>query len=184
VETRPPSLDAHGGRRGRSTEHARHHIIDRIYEAWYRGGGQVASLLLLDVSGAFDNVSHQRLLHNLRKKTKTVRWIVNLLADPYTRIFVDGFKTERHKMLTGTVQGSTLSPILYIFYNADPVQKCNLADDTTATGFIDDVAISGGETRRWKRVISFIRHSRPPSSGRKLAPLSFHPSSPTSAGHA
>jgi hypothetical protein len=133
-----------GSRRGRSTEHSIHHIIDKIYEAWNRGRGQVASLLLLDVSGAFDNVSHQRLLHNLRKRKideKTVLWIASLLEDRYTRISVDGFKTERHRVRTGTVQGSPLSPILYIFYNADLIDKCNLADDTTATGFIDDVAI-------------------------------------------
>jgi len=133
-----------GGRKLRSTEHAVHHIIDKIYEAWNRGQGQVASLLLLDVSGAFDNVSHQRLLHNLRKRKvdeKTVRWISSLLEDRHTRISVDGFKTELYKVRTGTVQGSPLSPILYTFYNADLIEKCNLADDTSATGFIDDVAI-------------------------------------------
>ncbi|EFY94018.2 zinc knuckle [Metarhizium robertsii ARSEF 23] len=57
-----------GGRKLRSPEHAIHHIIDKIYEEWNRGQGQVASLLLLDVSGAFDNISHKRLLHNLRKR--------------------------------------------------------------------------------------------------------------------
>ena len=44
----------------------------------------MASLLLLDVSGAFDNVSHQRLLYNLRKRKiddKMVRWIASLLED-------------------------------------------------------------------------------------------------------
>ncbi|WQF90359.1 Putative reverse transcriptase domain, ribonuclease H domain, ribonuclease H-like superfamily [Colletotrichum destructivum] len=34
-----------------------------------------------------------------------------------------------------------LSPILYLFYNADLLDSCNEAEDTTATGFIDDVAI-------------------------------------------
>ncbi|KJK76179.1 hypothetical protein H634G_08585 [Metarhizium anisopliae BRIP 53293] len=133
-----------GGRKLRSAEHAIHHIIDKIYEAWNRGQGQVASLLLLDVSGAFDNISHKRLLHNLRKRRideKTVRWISSLLEDRHTRVSLDGFKTERHKVSTGTVQGSPLSPILYIFYNADLIERCNLAEDTTATGFIDDVAI-------------------------------------------
>jgi hypothetical protein len=77
-----------------------------------------------------------------------VKWIASLLQDRYTRISIDGFKTERHKVLTGTVQGSPLSPILYIFYNADLVEKCDLEEETTATGFIDDVAILtwGGST--------------------------------------
>lgn len=51
-----------GGRKMRSTEHALHIIIGKIHEAWNRKKGQVASLLLLDVCGAYDNVSHSRLL--------------------------------------------------------------------------------------------------------------------------
>ncbi|GKT39838.1 Rpb7-binding protein seb1 [Colletotrichum spaethianum] len=42
---------------------------------------------------------------------------------------------------TGIPQGSPLSPILYLFYNADLLDSCNEAEGTTATGFIDDVAI-------------------------------------------
>lgn len=57
-----------GGRRLRSAEHALHTIVEAIYDAWSKNPKQVASLLLLDVSGAFDNVSHKRLFHNLRKR--------------------------------------------------------------------------------------------------------------------
>lgn len=45
-----------------STEHAMYFLLQRIHQAWSEG--KVASLLLLDVSGAYNNV---RLLHNLRK---------------------------------------------------------------------------------------------------------------------
>ncbi|KAJ5901428.1 reverse transcriptase [Penicillium tannophilum] len=55
-----------GGRRGISTEHAIQIMLDRIRSAW--GRGSIVSLLMLDVSGAYDNVSHARLLHNLRKR--------------------------------------------------------------------------------------------------------------------
>ena len=55
-----------GGRKMASTEHAIHSLLTRVHQAWDRK--QVASLLLLDISGAFDNVSHPRLLHNLRKR--------------------------------------------------------------------------------------------------------------------
>jgi hypothetical protein len=46
--------------------------------------GQVASLLLLEVSDAFDNVSHARLLHGLRKirvDEKTIEWIASFLSN-------------------------------------------------------------------------------------------------------
>jgi hypothetical protein len=69
VEAHHVLPNAHiGGRKLRSTEHALHLIIEKIYKAWNTGRGKVASLLLLDVSGAFDNVSHERLIHNLRTR--------------------------------------------------------------------------------------------------------------------
>jgi hypothetical protein len=47
-----------GGRKMRSIEHALYLVTKKIYEAWNKRLSQVASLLLLDVSGAFDNVSY------------------------------------------------------------------------------------------------------------------------------
>lgn len=76
-----------GGRKKRSTEHALHAVTEKIYKAWNRKRTRVASLLLLDVSGAFDNVSYVRLLHNLRKRKideKTVRWIASFLGNRHT----------------------------------------------------------------------------------------------------
>ncbi|RYC62821.1 Ribonuclease H [Xylaria longipes] len=132
-----------GGRRLRSTEHALHIIIEKIYSAWNTGKGQVASLLLLDVSGAFDNVSHQRLLHNLRKRRideKIVNWIRSFLKARKTSITIDGYKSIQYEISTGIPQGSPLFPILYLFYNADLIDNCNKGD-TAATGYIDDAAI-------------------------------------------
>jgi len=133
-----------GGRKGRATDHALHIIIGKIYEAWNSPEPQVASLLLLDVSGAFDNVSHARLLHNLRKRKideRTVNWIASFVRDRSTTISFDGYESEIYKTSTGIPQGSPLSPILYLYYNADLIETCNQEPNTIATGYIDDVAI-------------------------------------------
>lgn len=93
-----------GGRKGRSTDHTLHVIIEKIHKAWNSPDPQMASLLLLDVSGAFDNVSHVRLLHNLRKRRidkRTVRWIASFLADRSTVISFDAFRSEVYKTNTG-----------------------------------------------------------------------------------
>ncbi|OHW95285.1 reverse transcriptase-like protein [Colletotrichum incanum] len=130
-----------GGRRQRSTEHAMHLIIDKIYEAWNRGQGEVASLLLLDVSGAFGNASHRRLLHKLRKRRvdeKIIRWTTSFLGNRQTQIHADGYQSEPYTLTTGIPQGSPLSPILYPFYNADLPERCSQDQETLATGFIDD----------------------------------------------
>ena len=57
------------------------------------------SLLLLNVLGAFDNISHKRLLYNLRKQRvneRIVKWIASFLSDRQTRIAIDGYKLEEY----------------------------------------------------------------------------------------
>jgi hypothetical protein len=64
--------------------------------------------LLLDVSGAFDNVSHARLLHDLRKRRvdeKTVKWIASFLSNRHTSIAIDGFRSPAYQINTGIPQG-------------------------------------------------------------------------------
>ena len=133
-----------GGRKMRSTDHALYAVTRKIYEAWNKKPSQVASLLLLNVSRAFDNVSHLRLFHNLRKRKvdeKTVKWIASFLSNRHTSIAVNGFQSMQYDISTGIPQGSPLSPILYLFYNADLIDECNQEPDTMSTGYIDDVGI-------------------------------------------
>lgn len=76
-----------GGRRGISTDHAIQILLDGIKTAW--GNGQpVVSLLLLDVSGVYDNVSHDRLLHDLKKRRlgQLVPWVRAFLTGRSTTI--------------------------------------------------------------------------------------------------
>lgn len=79
-----------GGRKGISTDHALHWLMEKINIELngkvYRG---VVLILSLDVSGAFDNVSHTRLLHNLRKRRidpRVVSWIASFLTERRTTI--------------------------------------------------------------------------------------------------
>lgn len=130
------------GRKSRSTEHAIHYILETIHEAWDEG--KVASLLLLDVSGAYDNVSHHRLLHNLKKRrldTPMVELIRSFLTSRTTTLSFDGYESAPYATNTGIPQGSPLSPILYLFYNADLIEACNTEPNTKALGYVDDVGI-------------------------------------------
>jgi retron-type reverse transcriptase len=106
--------------------------------------------LLLDVSSAFDNVSHARLLHDLRKRRvdeKKVKWIASFLSNRHTSIAIDGFQSKEYEINTGIPQGSPLSPILYLFYNADLIDTCTHKTDAMLAGYIDDVAfLAWGKT--------------------------------------
>jgi hypothetical protein len=130
-----------GGRKLASTEHAIHFLLQRIHQAWSEG--KVASLLLLDVSGAYDNVSRERLLHNLRKRRvsdKIIRWTDSFLRDRSTTLKIQEYTAPSAPIQTGIPQGSPVSPILYLFYNADLIEACK-TEDTEAVGYIDDVSI-------------------------------------------
>lgn len=130
-----------GGRKLASTEHAMHVLLQRVYRAWT--DGEVASLLLLDVSGAYDNVSAERLLHNLRKRRideKIVGWTASFLRDRSTTIKLQEYTAPSAPIQTGIPQGSPVSPILYLFYNADLLEACK-TQDTEAVGYIDDASI-------------------------------------------
>ena len=57
-----------GARQNRSTESALELLTEQVHTVWGQGGDKVATLLSMDVSGAFNSVSHQKLIHNLRKR--------------------------------------------------------------------------------------------------------------------
>ncbi|KAJ5111866.1 zinc knuckle domain protein [Penicillium alfredii] len=127
-----------GGRRGISTYHAIHIIIDRIKTAWGKGK-PIVSLLMLDVSGAYDNVSHARLLHNLKKRRlgHLVPWVRAFLSKRSTRIRMPEGMSDTIPTPTGIPQGSPISPILYRIYNADLIENCG--SGVISSGWVDDV---------------------------------------------
>lgn len=129
-----------GGRKSTSSEHALHLLTEKVHKAWRNN--RVASLLLLDVTGALDNVSHARLTHNLRKRhihPTITGWIGSYLRDRTTEIRLQEGTTGPIPANTGIPQGSPLSPILYLFYNADLLEIGAPWD--LVMGYIDDTSI-------------------------------------------
>jgi len=57
-----------GARKGRSTVTALQLLTEQIHTIWGAKKNQVASMLCLDMVGAYDHVSHARLLHILKCK--------------------------------------------------------------------------------------------------------------------
>ena len=55
----------YGGRPGRNTEDAMMVLAETIHKAWREN--DIFTAVFLDVAGAFNNVHHKRLIHNLRK---------------------------------------------------------------------------------------------------------------------
>ncbi len=131
-----------GARPGRSTKTALELLTGQVKTIW--GSGKfVASLLSLDISGAFDTVNPTRLLYILRRKGLPgwiVQWIRAFMTDRRTTLIIQGTETEAFPVPAGVPQGSPLSPVLFLFYNSELLDLCNRPKEgLSAIGFADDV---------------------------------------------
>ena len=135
----------YGCRRQRDMTTALELLTKQIHTVWGQGRDKVATLLSLDVSGAFPNVSHDRLLHNLRKKgvpTPLVQWTTSFLTERKTSLVLGQWQSEMYRVTTGIPQGSPISPILFLFFNMELVELCARSPlKISGLGFMDDVNI-------------------------------------------
>lgn len=84
-----------GFRPRRSTESAAKLITDLVQATWDLKG--TASLLQLDLSGAFDTVNHSFLLATLRSlgfKEGLVKWFTSYLSDRTASLSFDSQKSD------------------------------------------------------------------------------------------
>jgi Reverse transcriptase (RNA-dependent DNA polymerase)/Endonuclease-reverse transcriptase len=128
-----------GNRKGRSTELAIRLVTEAVRTAW--SCGAVASLLQLDIKGAFDTVNHTRLLDTLRRQgfpMWVVRWTSSYLEARSARLMFDGEVSEPIQIQAGVPQGSPLSPILFLLYIASLYEALEKHGNLTIIGFADD----------------------------------------------
>ena len=113
-----------GARKRRSAEQALLLLQEEIYKAWRNR--KVLSLVSFDVKGAYNGVFKERLLQRLKARgipDNIVQWINAFCSRRTATILVNGSTSEQEELSqAGLPQGSPLSPILFLFFNADLVQ--------------------------------------------------------------
>jgi hypothetical protein len=126
-----------GNRKGRNAELAIRVVTEAIYSSWKHRG--VASLLQLDIKGAFDMVNYVRLLDTMRSKGYplwVVRWLQSYLKDRTSVLQFDDDKTEPIPIRAGVPQGLPLSPILFNIYLASLYEKLGTVRGLLVVGFV------------------------------------------------
>jgi hypothetical protein len=118
-------------------------LTQAIKDAWIKK--KVASVLFLDVQGAFPNVVKEVLLHNMRQRgvpSEYIKVTERMLTGCKTKLSFNDFISEFIPINNGNNQGCPLSMIFYVFYNAGLLEiSPPNAKDEKQFGYVDDVAL-------------------------------------------
>jgi len=131
-----------GTRRQRFTLTALELLTSCVNTVWKTKPGCVVSMLSLNLGGTFDNVSHERLLH-IMQIAGFPPWIIHaidcFLNEHCTRIVFLGFKSDWIHTSSEIPQGSSLSPILFLFFISELLVTFERSEGETMTfGFVND----------------------------------------------
>jgi len=128
-----------GARKQRSTTHALLLLQEAIWQAWR--GKKTLTLASFDVKGAYNGVAKDHLLDQLRRRKipePMVRWIDDFCTNRKACVSVNGTTSKVYDLpQAGLPQGSPLSPILFLFFNAELLQHS--IPHGGSLGFVDDI---------------------------------------------
>jgi len=128
-----------GGRPGRSTIDLLLCLTNEIKAAWRKG--QVASILSMDVKGAFPSVDVKMLYHEMRMlgiPEEYVSWLNRRLIDRTTVLAFDDYISEPFHITGGLDQGDPFSLLCYIIYNSGLLRLLRTKEGERGGLFVDD----------------------------------------------
>ena len=106
--------------------------------------GNSTTLVLLDLSAAFDTVNHSKLLlrlfHRFGIRGRALKWFESYLSHRKQFVRIDGCDSTMRDLERGVPQGSVLGPLLYSLYTA-PLADIAKHQNVRCHFFVDDIQL-------------------------------------------
>lgn len=103
-----------GFRLNSSTSNAINYICNSLYTSLDKN--MISLLVLLDLSKAFDSISHEMLLETLHMYNLKSQWFTNYLTNRFQKTKIGEIFSNITNINYGVPQGSVLGPVLFIIY--------------------------------------------------------------------
>ena len=133
------SKNQYGFQKGRSTEQAVSNLTENIYSSL--NSNEITLALFVDLSKAFDTVSHSILCKKLELygiRGVPLQLISSYLTDRYQVTRINDSISSPRRILTGVPQGSHLGPLLFLLFIND---LPNISDTFSPIMFADDLTV-------------------------------------------
>ena len=134
------STNQHAYRNRHSTVTCLAEVVDLLYKLW--DDQKYAAIISLDLSKAFDSISHQLLLNKLAKQglsENAILWVKSYLSERSQVTKFQDFTSTEENVTAGVPQGSIIGPLLFLCFTNDLYNSFN--ESCRVVSYADDTQI-------------------------------------------